>query len=76
MYTPAKAGKIIIACAVLHNIMISRNYPLPTLGDDDDALDTDNNDGNNDNDDEDMSGNRQLSAMALRARMINTHFNN
>lgn len=29
MYTPATAGSIITACAVLHNIMITERYPLP-----------------------------------------------
>lgn len=29
LYSPVKAGRIINACAVLHNILINSNYPLP-----------------------------------------------
>lgn len=33
MYTPATAGSIITACAVLHNIMVAERYPLPLEAD-------------------------------------------
>lgn len=29
MYSTARAGSIIIACAVLHNIMVRADYPEP-----------------------------------------------
>lgn len=29
LYSPAKVGKIINACATLHNIMVMEGYPLP-----------------------------------------------
>lgn len=29
MYSPATAGRIINACAVLHNILLDANYPMP-----------------------------------------------
>lgn len=29
MYSPAAAGSIITACAVMHNIMIDAKYPFP-----------------------------------------------
>lgn len=36
MYSPLAAGQIITACAVLHNIMIDANYPLPDMDEEDD----------------------------------------
>lgn len=36
MYSPPRAGNIITACAVLHNIMLEVNYPMPS---DEDILD-------------------------------------
>lgn len=29
MYSPARAGNIIIACTVLHNLMVRAKYPEP-----------------------------------------------
>lgn len=43
MYSPATAGFIITACAVLHNIMVDSKYPLPPEADIIGAMDDPNN---------------------------------
>lgn len=74
MYSPAKAGKIIIACAVLHNIMIQEQYPLPALSVDEEdefgAL-ADDNDDNEPHASENANQHRIMRALFH----INTAFN-
>lgn len=65
MYSPAKSGKIIIACAVLHNIMMAHNYPLPSeapLQDVEDGVENDKDAANANN------------ANAIRSRIVITFF--
>lgn len=65
MYSPVKSGKIIIACAVLHNIMIEHNYPLPDFLEDEDEA-GDHNDV--------IDGIVAENANDIRTRIINTYF--
>lgn len=41
MYSPATAGRIINACAILHNILLDANYPMPTEAEIAEQADTD-----------------------------------
>lgn len=77
MYTPAMAGRIINACAVLHNIMLEEKYPLPKF-----CQDKPNGDGghSNNNDAEDGipidASNVHIRLAGFRARdvLINNYF--
>lgn len=67
MYSPAKAGRIIIACAVLHNIMLSHNIALPP-----------DEEGDHDVAENEVvfeeNGDVDENAIDARTRMINTYF--
>lgn len=51
MYSPQTAGKIINSCAVLHNVMLSKGYPLPPQCDIEDQIEDDHEDSDEDEDD-------------------------
>lgn len=70
MYSPQKAGAIIVSCVVLHNIMINEKYKLPPEAEINDNMDDDSDDENDDIDPliAHADGN------AARANMIRQHF--
>ena len=37
-HDPVKAGKIVIACACLHNVAVEKGIPLPACDDDSDGI--------------------------------------
>ena len=66
-YEPAKACQVILACIVLHNIVVSLRLPVPD--DDDNNSDDDNNDDGDDND-----GDPSLQGRATRDRLAQRYF--
>ncbi|XP_069473149.1 uncharacterized protein [Ambystoma mexicanum] len=45
LYKPVKTGQIVVLCAMLHNLCMRRNVPLPPDTEDDDEVDDEDDDG-------------------------------
>lgn len=76
MYDPATAGSIINACAVLHNIMIASNYPLPN---EEEILNTVQTEGDDEETAPAMSQNVtavqfRMEGTRARSQLINSYF--
>lgn len=70
MYSPSDAGAIINACAILHNIMIEENYPLPPENEIEDEVEEDE-EGNID---ENPDPNLRSVGLIIRNNVIETYF--
>lgn len=72
MYSPQTAGQVKKSSAVLHNVMMSEGYPLPSSDEIEDQLEDKIEDGVEDNDeDEDREPNltqHQIQQAGLRIR--------
>lgn len=72
LYSPAKAGGIINACVILHNIMVAEGYPLPNDQDIEENIDP--LDENIDEHIEIGQQNIQRIGFETRSRLANTRF--
>lgn len=71
MYSPKTAGSIIVACVVLHNIMIDAKYPLPR--EEDIAEQISDDESENENEEYDALNVRNI-GNAARIALIREHF--
>lgn len=71
MYSPKTAGSIIVACVVLHNIMIYAKYPLPR--EEDIAEEISDDESENENEEYDALPVRNI-GNAARTALIREHF--